>query len=325
MLCQGFLRAGGDGFGVLRGAALLRLGGQLAGQGGGLPLQQRQRGAVRQGGGIGGQCIGAGLGGEGGLLRAAIGIQPLLPRLRLGLGGLLLKLHGAAFQRVHLPAGLLRLIVQGVHLPQGGAQLVDVPLQRGDQAGLVVAAAVQLPFQAVVGFGVGGVLLAGGDEGGNAALQLGVLLHGQGVLTDEGAALEHLPGHAQQHIAGVLAGDAGDGRGGAGVDAGEFAHGRGGAARLPQEGVIAVPGAQLHPSPEGRTVPGRVAVLVGHGAALAGGQTIQHGADESAPGGLAGFVGGVQQIQTGGQVKTAAVETAEDAGKVQNIHGVFLP
>ena len=188
-----------------------------------------------------------------------------------------------------------------------------------------MAAAVQLPLQAVVGLGVGGVLLTGGDEGGNAALQLGVLLHGQGVLTDEGAALEHLPGHAQQHIAGVLAGDAGDGRGGAGVDAGEFAHGRGGAARLPQEGVIAVPGAQLHPSPEGRTVPGRVAVLVGHGAALAGGQTIQHGADESTPGGLAGFVGGVQQIQTGGQVKTAAVETAEDAGKVQNIHGVFLP
>ena len=59
----------------------------------------------------------------------------------------------------------------------------------------------------------------------NAALQLGVLVHGQSVLADKGAALKYLPGHAQQHLAGVLAGNARNGRAGTGIGAGEFTQG----------------------------------------------------------------------------------------------------
>lgn len=81
-------------------------------------------------------------------------------------------------------------------------QLRDVPLQRRDLAGLVVFAAVQLLFQALVGLGEGGILLAGGDEGGDAPLQLGALAHGQRILTDESAAFPHVTGDAQQLLTG---------------------------------------------------------------------------------------------------------------------------
>ena len=209
--------------GLLRGAALFRQGGQLTGKCGGLPLQQRQRSIVRQGGAVGRQRVGPGLGGQCRLRRLLTGVGLLLSSQRLPLGRLLPQVGGAVLQSIQLPARLLRLVVQRVQLRQRGAQLVGLPFQGGDEPCLVVPAAVQLLFQAVVGLGVGGVLLAGGDQGGNAALQLSVLVHGQSVLADKGAALKHLPGHAQQHLAGVLAGNARNGRTGTGVGAGKLA------------------------------------------------------------------------------------------------------
>ena len=178
-------------------------------------------------------------------------------------------------------------------------QQVDLPLQRGDKAGFVVAAAVELLLQPLVCLGVGGVLLTRGDEGGNAPLQLGVLLHGQRVLPDEGTAFKYLTRHAQQHLTRILRGDARHGRGGAGVGAGELAHRRGGAACLAQQGVALAARSDVHAAAQRCAAPRRIAVLVRHGAALAGGQAVQHGADERAPCGLAGFVRRVQQIQAG--------------------------
>ena len=209
--------------GLLRGAALFRQGGQLTGKCGGLPLQQRQRRIVRQGGAVGRQRVGPGLGGQCRLRRLLTGVGLLLRSQRLPLSRLLPQIGGAALQSIQLPARLLRLVVQRVQLRQRGAQLVGLPFQGGYEPCLVVLAAVQLLFQAVVGLGVGGVLLTGGDQGGDAALQLGVLVHGQSVLADKGAALKHLPGHAQQHLAGVLAGNARNGRAGTGIGAGKLA------------------------------------------------------------------------------------------------------
>ena len=74
-------------------------------------------------------------------------------------------------------------------------------------------------------------------------LQLGVLIHRQSILTDEGAAQKHLPWNAQQILTGLGGEDAGDGVGGAGVGETGVTHGGGGPSGLPQEGIagIAVP------------------------------------------------------------------------------------
>ena len=258
------------------------------------------------------------------MLRLAVGGNALLLRQRLPLGGLPAQVGGTVFQRVQLLPGLVRLLVQGVQLPQGTVQLVDVPLQRGDKPGFVVAAAVQLLFQSVTGLGVGRVLLAGGDQRGDAAFQLRVLLHRQGILPDERTALKDLAGHAQQRLSGVLSGDVGDGRSGAGIGAGELAHGGGGAARLPQQRVALPVGGDIHAPLQRRAVPRGIAVLVRQRTALTGGQTVQHGADERAPCGLAGFVRCIQQVQPRRERQLVVIQTAKGAGQVQNIHGVFL-
>ena len=114
--------------GLLRGAALFRQGGQLTGKCGGLPLQQRQRRIVRQGGAVGRQRVGPGLGGQCRLRRLLIGVGLLLNGQRLPLGRLLPQIGGAALQSIQLPARLLRLVVQRVQLRQRGAQLVGLPL-----------------------------------------------------------------------------------------------------------------------------------------------------------------------------------------------------
>jgi len=51
-----------------------------------------------------------------------------------------------------------------------------------------VAAAVELLFQGLYRFAIRGVLFAGGNKGGNAPLQAGVLGDGSAALADEGAA-----------------------------------------------------------------------------------------------------------------------------------------
>ena len=148
---------------LLRFPALLRQTGQILLQCGGLPLQQRQPLPVRQPGGAllqqrcpAGGFIGV-LRGLGvlrcpGLLLQRLPLRRLLPQC----GGLLLQL----VQRVlRLPG----LGFQCVQIPQRQLQVVYLPLQCGDQAGLVVLAAVQLLFQPLVGLGVGCVLLPCGD------------------------------------------------------------------------------------------------------------------------------------------------------------------
>jgi len=174
--------------------------------------------------------------------------------LVLATGGLalqLLPLGVLLLQFLQLVLGILQPELCGVELfpqtllpGQRILQLGDFLLQCRDLAGGAVGSpGVQLLFQPLIALGVGGVLLASGDQSSDAALQLGVLIHRQSVLTDEGAAQKHLPWNAQQILTGLGGGDAGDGVGGAGVGEMGVPHGGGGPSGLPQEGIagVAVP------------------------------------------------------------------------------------
>ena len=103
--------------------------------------------------------------------------------------------------------------------------LLELCFQGGQLAGFVMAAAVCLLFQGVGGFGIGGVLLAGCNEGGDAPLQTGILADGESRLTDEGAALKDLPADPQQGLAAGLACQLRNLVAGAGVDCLKFSHG----------------------------------------------------------------------------------------------------
>ena len=268
-----------------------------------------------------GQGIGATLGVLRRLRRVTVGVDPLLTLLRPLLRGLSLERGGAALQRIRFLLRLPSLLLQGVHLPQGLLHTVDLPLQHGDLAvGAVAPAAVQLLFQSLVGRGIGGVLLAGGDEGGDAAFQLGIMLYRQRILANKGAALKDLPRHTQQLLSRVQRGKSLHGGGGAGVGAGESAHRRGGAPCIPQQRVGVSVRQQIHPPLHGGAAPRRIAVLVGQRPAVAGGQAVEHSTNKGAPCGFAGFVGGADQIQAGMQAQLLLFQPAEGGVQVMKFH-----
>ena len=131
-------------------------------------------------------------------------------------------------------------------------------------------AAIELFFQAVVCFAVRGVLLAGGNQRGDPALQFRVLIHGQGTLPDKGTALKHLTRYTQQRLAQILSGYAGYGGSRVAVGAGKIAHGHIGALGVADNGIALRAVGHIQTSMHGAAVPRRIAVLVGQRAALAG-------------------------------------------------------
>ena len=169
---------------------------------------------------------------------------------------------------------------------------------------------VQLLFQSGRGFGVGGVLLTGGDQGGDAALQLGVLVHGQSVLADKGAALKNLPGDAQQNLAAVGSGQTGVFLSGAGVDGLKLPHGSSCPPGFPQQGQSLSAGDTVHPPLHRTSGPGSVAVFVGNEAGpvpFPAVDSIEHGGKKGTPGGFAGFVGGLENVQAVPQLQCLIV------------------
>ena len=185
---------------------------------------------------------------------------------------------------------------------------------------MVAPAAVQLFFQSLVGLSIGGVLLAGSDQGGDAALQLSVMLYRQRILANKGAALKDLPRHTQQLLSRVQRGKSLHGGGGAGVGAGESAHRCVGTARVSQQGAGAAVRQQIHPPLHGGAAPRCIAVLVGQRPAVAGGQAVEHGTNKGAPCGFAGFVGGADQIQAGMQAQLLLFQPAEGGVQVMKFH-----
>ena len=269
-------------------------------QGGALALQPVQQAVLRQRvGGFRQQPRRLALRLLGVLLSLPVLPEPLRLLLLLPQGLLGLQLLRLTGQAVQLLLGRGGLTGQVVPVGLLALQLGDLPLQRGDLAvGAVAPAAVQLFFQSLLYLGVGNVLLAGGDEGGNTALQLCIAVHRQRALSDEGAALKHLTGYAQQRLAGVLAVDARHGGGGAGVGTGELPHRRVGAAGVAGQGKArAVAVRHLKLSPHGGAAPRREAVFVRQIAPFAGAQAVQHDPQEVAPCGFSGFVGGVNAVQ----------------------------
>ena len=212
--------------------------------------------------------------------------------------------------------GLLKLALQltdagSVQHGETAAQVVHLQLQRGDLPGFVVTAAVQLLFQTVVCLGKRGLLLTGRNERGDAPLQLRVLIHGKARLADESAALKYLARHTEQRLAEVGAGDIRHGCRRIIIGTGELAHRGVGAPRRAQDSIVLTATAQIHASLHGAAVPRGIAVLVGQRATRAGGQAIEHIADEAAPGGLAALVRGGDDVQTRLQVQRGVAQPPE--------------
>ena len=172
-------------------------------------------------------------------------------------------------------------------------------------------AAVALLFQTLVHLGEGHILFTGSDEGGDAPLQIGVLIHGQSALADKSAAGKHLTADPQQLLAQILRRKVGDAFGGSGKGAGEFAHWGGGAQRVADDRIVLTLRGHVHPSTHSSSAPRRVAILVRQHTAVAGGKTVQHRAQKRTPSRLSGFIGGINEIQPRLQLQRCVIQFAE--------------
>ena len=183
-------------------------------------------------------------------------------------GQLLCQFALPSGQGFQLKAGGAELGFQRVRFGELAADVLGFGLQDGYLARLIVAAAVQLLFQGVGRLCIRGILIAGGDESGDAALQAGVLGNGDTGLADKGAALIDLPADTQQRFPAVLTRQAGEALAGAGVKSLEISHGGRLAAGGPNQGQLVCPGAAVHPAAHGVTVPWRVSVFISDKAGL---------------------------------------------------------
>ena len=166
-----------------------------------------------------------------------------------------------------------------------------------------MAAAVQLLFQRVGGLGIGRVLLAGGDQGGDSLFKARVLTDGKACLTDKGAALIDLSADAEQRLAAALSGKTGKLVAGSGVNRFEITQGGGLAFCLPEKGQFIAPNAAVQTAGHGRAAPRGVSVFIRDKAdpiPLTAIDAVQHGKKEGTPSGFPGFVGGLQNVQTVG-------------------------
>ena len=89
----------------------------------------------------------------------------------------------------------------------------------------------------------------------------------------------------------------------------------------PQQGAGAAVGQHVHAALHGGAAPRGIAVLVGQRTPVAAGQSVEHGTDEAAPGGFAGFVGGADDIQAGAQVQLLLLQPAVGGVQVQKFQG----
>ena len=194
-------------------------------------------------------------------------------------------------------------------------------LQRRQQARFVVASAVELLFQPSLHLGIGDLLLARGNEGGNAPLQLRVLIHRQRTVANEGAACKDLLPHTQQHLACVLFADPRHGCGGAGIGAGEVAHGRVGPRCIaPQGDGLAFVSHKIHLAAHGPACPRGKPMLVRQRAAIPRVDAVEHHPQKVAPCGLARLIGGVNTVETRLQRQGVVLQFSESGVHFPNLH-----
>ena len=246
------------------------------------------------------------------------GIQPVVGsplRLQDSLPALQLRLF--PLQAGQGPVGLLQ---PGEHRPGLG----QLPLQSGDQAhALVHLPPVQPLPQLPLRLGKGHVLLPGGNQGGDAPLQLRHGGDGQGApLAHESGAFKDLLPHPQQELAAGVAGQAGHRLLGTGVDGGECPKGAVPLTPPAQGDVPPVPGEDQLPL-HGGPGPGLVAVLVRQIALpvpVPGIDAVEHGLQKARPGGFSPLVGGLDHIQSGAQLQPRPLQPPEGGCHAFDLH-----
>ena len=223
-------------------------------------------------------------------------------------------------------------LLQAGDLPAQGGQrfrlllhLGQLLLQLGDLAhALVHPAAVEPLPQAGLGLGKGHVLLAGGDQGGDAPLQLWGGGDGQvSPAAQEGGALKYLPAHAGEQLPAGVGGETGYRLLRPGVHGGEGGEGCA-VFGAPADGDIPAPPLHLQLPGHGGPGPGLIAVFLRQMALpvpLPGVEAVEHGLPEGAPGGFSPLIGGADQVQTVPQLQPGPVQLAEDGGHGSDFHG----
>ena len=222
-----------------------------------------------------------------------------------------------ALQFLHGKVRFCQLCLQLLQILQLAANGAEIFFQGGDLPRFIVAAPVQLLFQKFGSLGVRGVLLAGGDERGDTPFQPGVLRNGQTGLADEGAAFKYFPTDPQQSFAAVGGGQIGDEIACTGVNGAEVAHRGGRAAGGTHQRQFVAACAAVQAAGHGCAGPGGVAVFVGNEAGLvpfAAVDAVEHGQQESAPGGFSGLVGSLYDIQAVFQLQSLSLELSERGG-----------
>jgi len=139
-----------------------------------------------------------------GLLRLGVAVGQLLP----GDGPVGVQLPGQLLlipdQSSPLPLQLGGLGGDRPQLVQGLPDLGQLPLQLGNEAGVIVLAAVAPVLQTALHLGEGHVLVPAGHQRGYPCLQGGRAVNGGAALPQKGGALKPLPGYAGEDLAAVM-------------------------------------------------------------------------------------------------------------------------
>ena len=212
------------------------------------------------------------------------------------------------------------------HLLQRGQlllHLLQLTFQLRDLAHAAVHPAAIAHFpQPLLRLGVGHILPPGGHQVGDPFFQLRGRRNGQGPpLADEGRALVYLTSHPGKHLAAVGGGQLRHGLPRVGID-GRKAPKGGIPPGAPAQGDLPALPLQLDLPLHGGARPGLVAVLVRQIVLLVpvpGVDSIEHGLQKGAPGGLARLVGGGDQVQPLPQLQPGLIQSAKAGG-----HGFYF-
>ena len=200
----------------------------------------------------------------------------------------------------------------------------DLGLERGDAAGLVVFAGVELLFERGGRFAERLALLARGDERGDAALKLGARVERQAALADERAALVDLARDTEQRFAAVGGGQAVDRFTAAGIDGGKAAHGTIRARGVALQRNVALLTCESQRAAHRRERPGSVAVLVRQRAALPRRKAVEHHAKKREKRRLAGLIRRFYNIKTFRKRERTVLQLPESCLNMLEIQGKYL-
>ena len=266
-----------------------------------------------------------GLGKTEGLLRVPGG--ELLFQLRPPLVGAALSEKGIPplLQFLRFLAAFSVAAVQELRLGDLFLHLPELGFQKGDLPGLIVAAAVELTLELLHGLGVGSAFFPGGDELGDALFQAPILTDGKTCLADKGAALIYLPADAKKGLAAVFSGQFRDHGAGSGIHGPKLRHRRAGTAGGAEKGKLLSLHGAVDPAQHGGAGPGGVTVFFGKRAGLVpltAVDAVKHGGQKGAPGGLAGLIGRLDNVEAFVQLQGLALEFAEIGAHTMDLHGI---